>query len=170
MFTSRLTRRCTCVAVVAAAFFAGAASALAQSNPSAGAAAVDAYVETVPSGSSVGQYVEAVPTARGPASPSAAKDHGMTSTPSTPKPAIDRALKTVAESSQYGAPASTPTRIDNADGGVPDARLTIGLSDSFRSALGALGTSSDARLIGLLAVIFATTVGAIIVSTRRGPR
>ena len=57
---------------------------------------------------------------------------------------------------------------------VPEApstnpALTTSLSESFRSAVGALGTSSDARLAGLLLVVLLTTIAAVVLSIRRGP-
>jgi len=125
--------------------------------------AVDAYVETVPSASGVGQYVEAVPTgtgdpAGGPSSPS--KD-----------PAVAAALATIVESSRYGAPASKePASSSTPPGTANEPKLTTSFEGSFRSAIGALGTSSDARLVSLLLVVVATTVAAIVLSARRGSR
>ena len=129
-----------------------------QAETTPGASAVDAYVESVPSASGVSQYVEAVPTGSGqtnPARPSGKSDS-----------AVADALETVVQSPRYGAPTSVSPA---ADALPADAALTTSLSESFRSAAGALGTSSDARLVGVLLVVLLTTVVAVVLSIRRGP-
>ena len=129
-----------------------------QAESSPGASAVDAYVESVPSVSGVSQYVEAVPTVGGQTNP--AKPGGKSGS------AVTDALETVVESPRYGA----PTSVAPAPKALPrDAALTTSLSESFRSAVGALGTSSDARLVGILLVVLLTTVAAVVLSIRRGP-
>ena len=149
--------------VLAAAFVVAVAPAHAQrAETTPGASAVDAYVEsppaTTPGASAVDAYVEAVPTGSGQTNPA--------SPGGTSGAAVDDALKTVVGSPRYGAPTSVSPTPD----GLPnDAALTTSLSESFRSAVGALGTSSDARLVGVLLVVLLTTVSAIVLSLRRGP-
>lgn len=145
--------------VLVAAFVVAVGSAHAQqAETTPGASAVDAYVESVPSASGVGQYVEAVPTGNGQTNP--AKPGAKAGS------AVADALETVVESPRYGAPRAVSP--------VPEApstnpALTTSLSESFRSAVGALGTSSDARLAGLLLVVLLTTIAAVVLSIRRGP-
>jgi hypothetical protein len=132
--------------IVAATFLVGAAAAHAQgAGGTPGASAVDAYVE-------------AVPTAKGqtnPATPSGQAD-----------PAVADALETVVQSPRYGAPASISPGPDDRPA---NPALTTSLSESFLSAIGALGTSSDARLVGILLVVLLTTIVAVVLSIRRGP-
>jgi len=126
------------------------------------ASAVDAYVEapaeTTPGASAVDAYVEAVPTGSGQTNPA--------SPGGTSGAAVDDALETVVGSPRYGAPTSVSTA---PNGSPTDAALTTSLSESFRSAVGALGTSSDARLVGVLLVALLTTIAAVVLSLRRGP-
>jgi len=144
-------------------FAVGVAPAHAQqAETTPGASAVDAYVEapaaTTPGASAVDAYVEAVPTGSGQTNPA--------SPGGTSGAAVDGALETVVGSPRYGAPTSvSPTP----DGPPTDAALTTSLSESFRSAVGALGTSSDGRLVGVLLVVLLTTVAAVVLSIRRGP-
>ena len=113
---------------------------------------------TTPGASAVDAYVEAVPTGSGQTNPA--------SPGGTSGAAVDDALETVVGSPRYGA----PTSVSPAPKGSPtDAALTTSLSESFRSAVGALGTSSDARLVGVLLVVLLTTVAAVVLSLRRGP-
>jgi hypothetical protein len=122
------------------------------------ASAVDAYVEPVPAASGVSQYVEAVPTGSGQTNPASPSGKGSS--------AVAGALETVVESPRYGA----PTAVSPAPEAPPtNAALTTSLSESFRSAIGALGTSSDGRLVGVLLVVLLTTVAAVVLSIRRGP-
>jgi hypothetical protein len=143
---------------------AAAAPAHGQRTTSPSAPSVDAYVEAVPADPGVSQYVEAVPTGTGEIESGSASP----SSPSGEGPAVAKTLEAIVESPQFGAPASTPSA------GVPpnaagDPALTTSVGESFRSAIGALGTSSDTRLLGVLLVVLLTTVGAVVVSVRRGP-
>ncbi len=133
------------------------AQALAAEKPP-GASAVDAYVESVPSASGVSQYVEAVPTGSGQTDPEGPGGRSGA--------AVADALETVVESPRYGAPTAVSPTPETPSS---DAALTTSLSESFRSAIGALGTSSDARLVGVLLVVLLTTVAAVVLSIRRGP-
>lgn len=168
MVKSQITsRRGRLVAVAATAVLLAVAPAQAQGEQP-GASAVNQYVETVPSTSSVSQYVEAVPTGTGSSAPGvtaeaqSARGDGAQET--------SRALKRIAKSSSYGASTPGRTRAEDAAASrMADATSTTSISASFRSALGALGTASDARLFGLLAVVLVTTVAAIGLATRRGP-
>jgi hypothetical protein len=149
--------------VLATMFAVVVASAHAQQEETTpGASAVDAYVEsppaTTPAASAVDAYVEAVPTGSGQTNP--ARPSGRDG------PAVADALETVVESPRYGA----PTAVSPAPEAPPtNAALTTSLSESFRSALGAIGTSSDARLVGVLLLVLLTTVAAVVLSIRRGP-
>lgn len=130
----------------------------AETTPGASAVDVEVPTETTPGASAVDAYVEAVPTGSGQTNP--------TSPGGTSGPSVDDALETVVGSPRYGAPTSVSTV---PDGPPNDAALTTSLSESFRSAVGALGTSSDARLVGVLLVVLLTTVVAVVLSIRRGP-
>ena len=167
MLETKLKLGCMSLFVGATAFIAVADPALAQSTPVPCASAVDAYVETVPSGSSVTQYVEAVPTGHGPAAPGITK--GST-TPTGSEPAMTEALKTVAVSPTYGAPIPRRTRTHDLPAVRGNAPLTTSLSESVRGAVGSLGTASDGRLLGLLAVVLTTTLGVIALATRASRR
>lgn len=144
---------------VATALIVAVAPAHAQrAETTPGASAVDAYVEPVPAASGVSQYVEAVPTGSGQTNPASPSGKGSS--------AVADALETVVESPRYGAPAA----VSPAPEAPPtNAALTTSLSESFRSAIGALGTSSDGRLVGVLLVVLLTTVAAVVLSIRRGP-
>ena len=156
------SRRGVLVAAATIAALLAVAPASAQVEQPA-ASAVSQYVETVPSTSSVGQYVEAVPTGTGSSVPPA-----TTVTPTTPDD-VNSVLDRIAMSSTYGAPASGPAGAEDSASRMPDAADATSIGASFRSALGALSTASDARLLGLLAVVLVTTVVAIGLATRRGP-
>jgi len=137
-----------------------------QADPSPSASAIDAYVETMPSASGVSQYVEAVPTRTGQSAPGAPN---VSSAPAEDGSAVADALKTIVESPRYGAGASASSVPDVPPNADANPALTTSLSGSFRSALGAIGTSSDARLLGVLLVVLATTVAATVLAIRRGP-
>lgn len=169
MVKSQITsRRAQLLAVAATALFVVAPAQAQGEPPKPGASAVNQYVETVPATSSVGQYVEAVPTGTGSSAPGVSAE--SPSARGDEEQAISRTLEGIAKSSRYGAP--TPRRTgtkDAAASGMPDAPATTSVSASLRSTLGALGTASDARLFGLLAVVLVTTLGVITLATRRGP-
>ena len=166
MMKSHITSRWgRLIAVATPAVLLGVGPAQAQGEPP-GSSAVDQYVQTVPSTPSVDQYVEAVPTGTGSSAPGvtaeapSARGGGAQTT--------SRALKRIARSSNYGAPAPGRMRAGNAAGRMPDPPATTSVSASLRSTLGALGTASDARLLALLAVVLVTTIVAIGLATRRG--
>lgn len=169
MVESQITSLRACLLALSAAALFAVAPAQAQGEPpKPGASAVSQYVETVPSTSSVGQYVEAVPTGTGSSAPGVSAE--SPSARGDEEQAISHTLDGIAKSSRYGAPTPRRTRAED----VAASRLTNGplapsVSTSLRSTLGALGTASDARLFGLLAVVLVTTLGVITLATRRGP-
>ena len=141
--------------------------AVAQSTPEPGAAAVDAYVEPAPTGPGVSQYLELVPSGGG--SSTRGTQDTKRADARAGGPSISRALRVILQSPSYGAPPPPGQRQrDNSAGRVNEVPMTTSLGTSIESSIGALATVSDTRLIALLAVILATTVGSIVIATRRG--
>ena len=136
-----------------------------RADPSPSASAIDAYVETMPSASGVSQYVEAVPTGTGQSTPGATDPSTQSADDGS---AVAEALEKVVRSPRYGAPTSASS-FPNVPSDANPA-LTASLSETFWSTLGALGTSSDSRLLGVLLIVFATTVATVILAIRRGPK
>lgn len=125
-------------------------------------------------GSAVDQYVEQVPTASGPAAPGIAKKKrsplpraGAKALKKAP-PKTAKALEEIATSSDYGAPQITSRpKPKPTTGKKSDAVTTTSVSATLRSSVGALGTASDSRLIGLLAVLLVTAAAAVAIAVRR---
>ncbi|MBA2642088.1 MAG: hypothetical protein H0U82_04065, partial [Actinobacteria bacterium] len=112
---------------------------------------------SVPPTASIDQYVEDVPTSSGSSVP------GVTNETRAPQPqSTADALDTVAESSAYGAPKRGVV-----PGRTLDVSPTTSVSAALRSTVGALGTATDARLLGLLFVVLATTAGAVALGAQR---
>jgi hypothetical protein len=134
--------------------------------------------------SAVSQYVETIPTSES----SSATGVGVARQSKLPPQAqakVDAAggedaapLTTIATSSAYGAPTSsleeeqappapTPSR-PREDRTPPRERESADppVTTRMRSAFEAVGAGSDARLVGLVAVLVATTAGAAWVATR----
>jgi hypothetical protein len=121
-----------------------------------GASAVDQYRELVPGaageqGSGIGTDGSSLPPDAAAALDSASPD-------------VAAALERIATSSKYGAPVGTETG-GAGDGGAsdPSAGSTIG------STIGAIGSTSDARVLALLVVLIATTFAGIVLVLRRRP-
>ena len=128
-----------------------------------------------PGASSVAQYVELVPTAAGPKAPGVEREQRLPLSREA-KRALERAPKataaallTVATSSTYGA----PSRLGSGASGriARDTRATTpspaGNRESLEAIAAAVAPAGDARMIGLLVILAATTVAAGALSLRR---
>lgn len=123
-----------------------------------------------PGASGVEQYRELVPGAGGPSAP------GVGATERTPlprageealadaPPGVANALQEVATSSEYGAPTSSGEA--GTAGGA-----NISTDATLESTLSAIGSASDARVLGLLLAVLSTTVAAVALAfgRRRAP-
>ena len=113
------------------------------------------------------QYVEDVPTANGQSTPGVTKTAAQPLSPAAlsalrrSTPAIATALRTIATSPAYGAPT-----IGASNAGATDPSSSLG--GSLGSTADAIGTASDAPLLGLLVVLIATSLGAAGLAVRRG--
>lgn len=123
-----------------------------------------------PGPSAVDQYVEAVVTASAPSVPGATKETrtGLSAAAKRAlkqaSPSTASALEQVATSSTYGAPKNRPTAL----GAEPDIEpSSSSAASSLRTTVTAIGETTDTRLLGLLAVVLATTVGAAAIAVRR---
>jgi hypothetical protein len=123
-----------------------------------------------PGASGVEQYRELVPGAAGPSAP------GVGSSSRAPLPGAARdalaqapadvasALEEIATSSEYGAPAASG---GSASGGSGD----VSTDATLESTLSAIGSATDARVLGLLFVLLSVTVAAVALAfgRRRAP-
>jgi hypothetical protein len=120
-----------------------------------------------PGTSAVQQYVEDVPTANGQSTPGATKPAPQPLSPAARialrrlTPATAGALRTIATSPAYGAP-----KIGASNAGATHPSSSPG--GSLGSSVDAIGTASDAPLLGLLVVLIATSIGAVGLAVRRG--
>jgi hypothetical protein len=123
-----------------------------------------------PGASGVEQYRELVPGAGGPSAPGvgsssraplprAAQD-ALAQTP----PDVASALEEIATSSEYGAPAAS-------GGSAPGGGNDVSTDETLQSTLSAIGSATDARVLGLLFVLLSTTVAAVALAfgRRRAP-
>jgi hypothetical protein len=138
-------------------------------------------------GSAVDQYVEHVPSASGPATPGIKKKKrtplpraGAKALKKVP-PATAKALTDIATSSDYGAPQVSsepkpkskskpkpkPKPVRGGATSGSDAVTTTSVSTTLRSSVGALGTASDTRLVGLLGVLLVSVLAAVALAARR---
>ena len=135
-------------------------------------------------GSAVDQYVEHVPSASGPGITKKKRTRlpraGAKALKKAP-PATAKALTDIATSSDYGAPqvSSEPEpkpkpkpkpKPEPVRGGATkgsDAVTTTSVSTTLRSSVGALGTASDTRLVGLLGVLLVSVLAAVGLAMRR---
>lgn len=124
------------------------------------------------------QYAEVVPGAGGPTAPGVgrkqrstlprAADDALSQAP----PATASPLEKIATSSTYGAPAILEERrkpVGERNSVPPDASFDA----TLRSTAAAIGSASDARLIGMLGVLLLTTLVAVALAigrARRTPR
>lgn len=119
-----------------------------------------------PGASAVQQYVEDVPTANGQSTPGITKPAAQPLSPAALSalrgltPATAGALRTIATSPEYGAPTIS-------QGGATHPSSSPGRS--LGTTADAIGTASDAPLLGLLVVLIATSMGAVGLAVRRGP-
>ena len=120
-----------------------------------------------PGASAVQQYVEDVPTANGQSTPGVTKPAAQPLSPAAlsalrrSTPATASALRTIATSPAYGAP-----KIGASNAGATHPSSSLG--GSLGSTADAIGTASDAPLLGLLVVLIATSLGAVGLAVRRG--
>ena len=119
-----------------------------------------------PGASAVQQYIEDMPTANGQSAPGATKPAQPLS-PAARRalrrlpPATAGALRTIATSPAYGVPT-----IGASSAGATHPSSSLG--GSLGGTADAIGTASDAPLLGLLVVLFATSVCAAGLAARRG--
>jgi hypothetical protein len=125
-----------------------------------------------PAGSGVEQYRELVPGAGGPSAPGVEKSDQAPLTPvgmnalEKESPELAKALEEIATSSDYGAPnapAKPATATREADVVSPDASVDA----AFDGTVSAIGSASDARMLGLLVAVLGTTVAAVALALRR---
>jgi hypothetical protein len=129
-----------------------------------------------PGASGISQYVEMVPTAGGPKAPGITKE---TKTPlprratkalEAAPPATAEPLEKVATSSSYGAPtprakpSATSKPIERSVERTPVRTVAVG------TTVEAIATTSDARLLALLAVVFAIALSAIALAAMKARR
>ena len=154
----------------------GIASLVAVSGVVLSVASGAAYAAGEPKGpgtSGISQYVEMVPTAAGPKAPGITKEktaalprRAAKALESAPR-ATAESLTKVATSSSYGA----PTR--RAKPGKPIERSvepTLERTVAIGTTVEAIATTSDARLVTLLAVVLAIAVSAIGLAARKARR
>jgi hypothetical protein len=117
-----------------------------------------------PSSSAVSQYAELVPTGKGATAPGLRRAQTSTLSPTARaalndiSPAAANALRTIATSSDYGAPA---TRLDTTpkSSGESSGGGGTSLDRTFEAAATAASPISDADVIGLLGTLLVVTVG-----------
>lgn len=126
--------------------------------------------EPSPDDSAVIQYTELVPTGTGPKAPGIGRERRGSLPPSTkkaleraPKPTADT-LTTVATSSNYGAPATRPTRQKPRRAPSPTEELS--LDRTLQATAAAAAPVDDARMIGLLVAMLAIAVGGGVLAAR----
>lgn len=164
---SRNDRRSTCTARVVTAVLVGVLSA---SFTEAGRAQAE---PPRPGASSVSQYVELVPAAGGPIAPGVETERR---TPLQPKAqralddassSVADALATVATSSNYGAPRKPrPGAAEGALRDAPSPTEEPTLDQALLSITTAATSPGDTRMIALLLVLVAVTVGAAALGVR----
>lgn len=112
-----------------------------------------------PGASGVEQYRELVPGASGPSAPGVGSSNRAPLSPAAQDalaqaPAdVAGALGEIATSSEYGAPAVSG---DSAPGGGD-----VSTDATLQSTLSAIGSATDARVLGLLFVLLSTTVATV---------
>jgi hypothetical protein len=118
-----------------------------------------------PSSSAVSQYAELVPTGSGPTAPGV-KETELAALGPRARQALEqtseataKALATIATSSDYGAPRTTPGSADVAPGDDPSPGGGASLDRTFQAAAGAASPVDDAYMIGLLLALLVITVG-----------
>lgn len=146
-------RRMLASALLTAAVVPTASVAAVRQAPPPGPSAVQAYVEDVPraSGQSPSGHSSSSGQTLAPAAKGALRGAS---------PALAAALATVATSPAYGAPQT-----GSSSSSASPSNTSLG--GSLESTADAIGGASDARLLGLVVVLIATTVVAIGVAVRR---
>lgn len=126
-----------------------------------------------PGASGISQYVEMVPTAAGPKAPGITREQKVplprraTKALESAPPATAEPLEKLATSSSYGAPTrrAKPTKpIERSVERTPERTVAVGRT------VEAIATTSDARLLALLAVVLAISVSAIGLAARKARR
>jgi hypothetical protein len=117
----------------------------------------------------VDQYTEAVPTSGGNVAPGVGKVK-RTQLPENAKRALEevssataKTLEEISVSSLYGAPAKSSGKPAKTVTRITDPSV----SKALQGSVGAIGGGSVGRLLGLLGVLLATTVGAITAAARK---
>jgi len=119
-----------------------------------------------PGASAVQQYVEDVPTANGQSTPGITKPAAQPLSPAAlsalrrSTPATAGVLRTIATSPEYGAPKTVASN-------AGETHPSSSPEGSLGSTADAIGTASDAPLVGLLVVLIATSMGALGLAVRR---
>ena len=132
----------------------------------ASGAAYAAPEQKDPGASGISQYVEMVPGAAGPKAPGITREDNSplprraTKALESAPPATAELLKKVATSSSYGAPTRQAKPIERSVERTSESSLAVG------TTVEAIATTSDARLLGLLAVVLAIAVSAIGLAAR----
>jgi hypothetical protein len=126
-----------------------------------------------PGASGVEQYRELVPGAGGPSAPGLAPSD-QSQLPQAAQdalqqvpPGIATPLEKIATSADYGAPVDAPAPATSPpEGGTVSTETSV--DAALASAVAAVGSASDARILGLLVVILVTTIAAFALAfTRR---
>jgi hypothetical protein len=127
-----------------------------------------------PGASSVAQYVELIPTAEGPKAPGVGLERRTPLGPGAQR-ALDNtsestaaSLETIATSSSYGAPPRPqPGAFDSSSRDRPRPTAEPSLDRTLQAIAEAAAPFGDDRLIGLLAILVAVTVGGAVVAVQR---
>jgi hypothetical protein len=137
-------------------------------------AATPAQSQTpAPGASGVEQYRELVPGAGGPSAPGLAPSD-QSQLPQAAQDALQQVppgvatpLEKIATSADYGAPVDAPApETSPPEGGTVSTETSV--DAALASAVAAVGSASDARVVGLLVVVFVTTIAAFSLAfTRR---
>lgn len=126
-----------------------------------------------PGASGISQYVEMVPTAAGPKAPGITKEQKAplprraTKALESAPPETAEPLEKLATSSSYGAPTrrAKPSKpIERSVERTPERAVAVG------TTVEAIATSSDSRLLALLALMLAVAVSAVALAARNARR
>ena len=125
-----------------------------------------------PAGSGVEQYRELVPGAGGPSAPGVEERDRAPLTPveknglERASPELAKALEEIATSSDYGAPKA-PAKPGTTTHGSDVVSSESSVDAAFEGTVSAIGSASDARMLGLLFAVLGTTVAAVALAFRR---
>ncbi len=151
----------------------GSAFALALLAASCAGAAHAQREPPKPDASSVAQYVELIPTAGGPTAPGVDKEQRLPLPPRA-KRALDKAsestadsLAAVATSSTYGAPSKLGSDSERSAREALPSIEEPSRDQSLQAVAAAVAPDGEIRMIGLLLILAAVTVGGAAFSVRR---